>query len=103
MHQQPAQRWTTECLAQSLAVSRSTLARRFQDAAGRSPGTYLTQWRMDLAARQLRDTQAGIEAIALSVGYTSVYAFNRAFCRIKGLPPARFRHDSRQAKAVTEV
>lgn len=103
MHQQPARRWTTEHLAQSLAVSRSTLARRFQDATGQSPGSYLTQWRMDLAAQRLRDTQAGVEAIALSVGYTSVYAFNRAFHRAKGQPPARFRHDSRQADAAAVV
>jgi transcriptional regulator GlxA family with amidase domain len=58
---------------------------------------------MDLAAQRLRDTQAGIETIALSVGYTSVYAFNRAFHRTKSQPPARFRHDSRQADAVTVV
>jgi AraC-like DNA-binding protein len=43
------------------------------------------------------------ELIALSVGYTSVYAFSRAFHRAKGQPPARFRHDSRQADTVAVV
>ncbi|MCT2591587.1 helix-turn-helix transcriptional regulator [Streptomyces sp. N2-109] len=89
--------WTTETLAAALAVSRSTFTRRFQDATGKSPGAYLTQWRMDLAARQLRDTDAKIETIARSVGYTSVYAFNRAFSRTRFLPPARFRLGSRQS------
>lgn len=103
MHEQPARPWTTEHLAQALAVSRSTLTRRFQDATGQNPGTYLTQWRMNLAARQLRDTDTSVETIARSVGYTSVYAFNRAFHRTRGLPPARFRRDSRQPVTITEA
>ncbi|MFC0863656.1 AraC family transcriptional regulator [Sphaerimonospora cavernae] len=91
MHQQPARSWTTETLARDLTVSRSTLTRRFQDVTGQSPGAYLTRWRMDLAARRLRDTDDSIETIARSVGYTSVYAFNRAFRRTRSQPPARFR------------
>ncbi|MGW6462095.1 cupin domain-containing protein [Streptomyces sp. NPDC055078] len=100
MHQQPDQPWATETLARALAVSRSTLTRRFQDATGQSPGAYLTQWRMDLAARRLRDSDASVESIARSVGYTSVYAFNRAFSRARSLPPARFRHESRRTAAT---
>ncbi|MDJ1136946.1 AraC family transcriptional regulator [Streptomyces iconiensis] len=96
MHREPDRPWSTEALAQALAVSRSTLTRRFREAAGQSPGAYLTRWRMDLAARQLRDTDTKVESIARSVGYTSVYAFNRAFSRTRSLPPARFRRDSRR-------
>ncbi|WP_037911651.1 AraC family transcriptional regulator [Actinacidiphila yeochonensis] len=96
MHERPARPWTTERLAQELAVSRSTLTRRFQDATGQNPAEYLTRWRMDLAARQLRDTDTGIDTVARSVGYTSVHAFNRAFHRTRGLPPARFRTTSRE-------
>jgi hypothetical protein len=55
---------------------------------GESPSAYLTRWRMDLAARRLRDTDDSLEAIAQSVGYTSVYAFSRAFHRIRSPPPA---------------
>ncbi|MGW4028855.1 cupin domain-containing protein [Streptomyces sp. NPDC004838] len=99
MHQRPGHPWTTDTLARALAVSRSTLSRRFQDATGQSPGGYLTQWRMDLAARRLRDTDDSIEAISRAVGYTSVYAFNRAFHRARSLPPARFRRDARQPDA----
>ncbi|MEV6012084.1 AraC family transcriptional regulator [Streptomyces sp. NPDC051976] len=103
IHAQPAHPWTTERLAQLLAVSRSTLNRRFHEATGRNPAEYLVQWRMDIAARRLRDSDAGIEVIARSVGYTSVYAFNRAFHRTRGLPPARFRHASRQESVAADV
>lgn len=46
---------------------------------------------MDLAARRLRDTDDTLETIARSVGYTSVYAFNRAFHRTRAQPPGRYR------------
>jgi AraC-like DNA-binding protein len=46
---------------------------------------------MDLAARRLRDGDDALEAIARSVGYTSVHAFSRAFSRARGEPPGRYR------------
>jgi AraC-like DNA-binding protein len=56
-----------------------------------APGAYLTSWRMDLAARRLRDTDESAGAIARSLGYTSEYAFNRAFARARNMPPGRYR------------
>jgi AraC-like DNA-binding protein len=75
-----------------VAVSRATLARRFSTLVGQTPLAYLTNWRMELAAHRLRYTDDPIGPIAHTVGYTSEYAFNRAFTRIRGLPPGRFRH-----------
>jgi hypothetical protein len=56
---------------------------------------------MDLAARRLRDTDDSLEAIARSVGYTSVHAFSRAFSRLRAPrpgstapPPAKSRGDA---------
>jgi AraC-like DNA-binding protein len=95
LHQDPARAWTAEILAAELSVSRATLSRRFLAVAGETPGNYLTRWRMDLAARRLRDTDETLEAIARSVGYTSVYAFSRAFSRVRGEAPGRFRATSR--------
>jgi AraC-like DNA-binding protein len=46
---------------------------------------------MDLAARRLRDTDDSLEAVARSVGYTSVYAFSRAFSRLRSQPPGQYR------------
>ncbi len=91
LHADPAGPWTTATLASAVAVSRATLSRRFAAAVGESPGAYLTRWRMDLAAQRLRDTDDPIDAIASGVGYTSVYAFNRAFSRARSVPPGRFR------------
>ncbi|MDO8189152.1 AraC family transcriptional regulator [Conexibacter sp. JD483] len=91
LHDDPARPWTTAALADEIAVSRATLSRRFAAAVGETPGAYLTRWRMDLAARRLRDSDDSLDAIAQAVGYTSVYAFSRAFSRARAQPPGRFR------------
>ncbi|HEY4020157.1 MAG TPA: AraC family transcriptional regulator [Pseudonocardiaceae bacterium] len=97
LHQDPARAWTTESLAAELAISRTTLARRFRTVAGETPGSYLTRWRMDLAAVRLRDTDDTLDVIARSVGYTSVYAFSRAFRRARQHAPGRYRNAARAA------
>ena len=100
LHQDPARDWTTATLAAEIHVSRATLSRRFPAVVGQTPAAYLTRWRMDLAALRLRDTDDDLETIACSVGYTSVYAFSRAFSRAHTEPPGRYRVSSRmQAKS----
>ncbi len=96
MHEDPARAWTASTLAHEVAVSRSTLARRFAAVVGQTPAAYLTRWRMDLAARRLRDTDDSLETVAASVGYDSVYAFSRAFSRAKTRPPGRYRTEARR-------
>jgi len=91
IHADPARRWTTETLAAAIAVSRSTLTRRFPAAVGQAPAAYLTQWRLDLAARRLCTTDQPVESIAADVGYNSVPAFSRAFARSHGAAPGRYR------------
>jgi AraC-like DNA-binding protein len=95
LHQEPSREWTTASLANELGISRATLARHFPAAVGQTPAAYLTQWRMDLAALQLRDSNESLEQIAAHVGYTSVYAFSRAFQRARGLPPGSYRQHAR--------
>lgn len=102
IHADPARAWTTTTLARATAVSRATLARRFPAVAGETPAAYLTRHRMDLSARRLRDTDDSLEQIAHAVGYTSVYAFSRAFRRTRALPPGRYRSLARRAPGAAE-
>ena len=95
LHAQPGRDWTVDSLAAAAGVSRATLARRFPAQVGATPAAYLTRWRMDLAAQRLRDTNDTAGAIARSLGYTSEYAFNRAFTRARQIPPGRYRAQSR--------
>ena len=102
LHTQPGRGWTVDSLAAAIGVSRATLARRFPAQVGRTPAAYLTGWRMDLAAVRLRDTDDTVGAIARSLGYTSEYAFNRAFTRARRIPPGRYRAQSRGGRAAPD-
>jgi len=95
LHDRPEFPWTVERLAAEVSVSRATLARRFAELVGEPPLRYLTRWRMDLAARRLRETTDPLEAIARSLGYTSEFAFSRAFSRMRDEPPGRYRRRAR--------
>jgi AraC-like DNA-binding protein len=98
LHAQPGRSWTVSSLAASTGVSSATLARRFTAKVGEPPAAYLTRWRMDLAALRLRDTNDTVGAIARSLGYTSEYAFNRAFTRHRHTSPGRYRTQARPAQ-----
>ena len=96
LHERPAHAWTTEELAREAGLSRSAFADRFAELIGMPPMRYLGGWRMQMAARELRDGNLPIAKIAYEVGYESEAAFNRAFKRDFGVPPAAWR---RQAQA----
>ncbi|WP_210592995.1 AraC family transcriptional regulator [Streptomyces sp. GESEQ-35] len=91
MHGDPAHPWQLEELARAAAMSRTTFAVRFKEAAGVPPLTYLLNWRMSLAARALRQDTAPVATLARSVGYTSESAFSNAFKRAVGVAPRRYR------------
>ena len=91
LHSEPARAWTLDELARRAACSRSTLNERFSRLVGRAPMQYLAEWRLQLAAELLRETTLGVSAVAYRVGYESEAAFNRAFKRAIGTPPARWR------------
>jgi len=95
LHRNPAQPWTIAELARQTGVSRSVLAERFRHFLGEPPMTYLTRWRMQLAAGALKNSSRGVAEIAEGAGYESEAAFNRAFKREFGVPPARYRAEAR--------
>lgn len=91
LHEQPAHPWTVDELARKVGLSRSALGQRFTALIAAPPMQYLTRWRTSLAARQLRESNDSIIRVATEVGYESEAAFNRAFKREFGLPPAAWR------------
>ncbi|QES44510.1 AraC family transcriptional regulator [Streptomyces venezuelae] len=87
----PAHPWTIAHLAAKAGVSRAALARRFAELVGEPPMTYLTNWRLALAADLLRDTDLTIAAIAHRIGYGSAFALSGAFKRVYGVSPQEHR------------
>jgi AraC-like DNA-binding protein len=59
--------------------------------------TYLTAWRLALAADRLASSAATTAAIAAEVGYSNAFTFSAAFTRAYGTNPTSYRRP-RQAK-----
>jgi len=102
LHRRPEHAWTLAELATTAGTSRSVLMERFTRYLSDSPIAYLTGWRLRLAAQALTSSAKGVADIAAGVGYESEAAFNRAFKRAFGLPPARYRREAKESANARE-
>ncbi|WP_367130650.1 AraC family transcriptional regulator [Saccharothrix sp. HUAS TT1] len=91
IHDEPQRAWTVAELAARAGVSRAALARRFTSLVGVPPLTYLTEWRMDVAATLLTQPDATVDSVARAVGYGDGFAFSTAFKRVRGVRPSDHR------------
>jgi AraC-like DNA-binding protein len=91
LHDNPARAWTVAALAAEVGVSRASLARRFTDLVGEPPMSYLTDWRLALAADLLREPGATVGSVARKVGYGSPFALSAAFKRVRGVSPQEYK------------
>jgi len=87
----PDRRWTLASLAAAVGISRAGLARRFGNLVGEPPMTFLTTWRLALAADLLSETSHTLEHIAHQVGYSNAFALSAAFSRERGISPREHR------------
>ncbi|QKJ88509.1 AraC family transcriptional regulator [Paramixta manurensis] len=94
IHGDPARDWGLEELARKAGMSRTSLAVRFREMMGVPPLTYLTQWRMYIARRELL-AGASISEAAAAVGYYSESAFSKAFKRVMAVAPGQYRRTAR--------
>lgn len=88
----PEHAWTVAELATAGGVSRAAFARRFTDVVGEPPMTFLTGWRLALAADLLREPGATIATVARQVGYSTPFALSTAFKREYGVSPRDHRN-----------
>lgn len=96
LHDDPARQWTVADLAAEVGASRAAFARRFAEVMGEPPMTYLTSWRLALAADLLLEPGATLGSVAARVGYSSPFALSAAFTRVRGVSP----RDHRTAELV---
>ncbi|MGV4986786.1 helix-turn-helix transcriptional regulator [Streptomyces sp. NRAIS4] len=93
----PARRWTVAEPAARVGISRAAFAARLSALVGELALTFLTGWRIALAAELLRDAETTVAAVAREVGYEDPFAFSVAFKRTpSGSLRPRERAPSRQ-------
>jgi AraC-like DNA-binding protein len=95
IQQSPERPWTVAQLAAAAGMSRTVFARQFGNLTGEPPMSYLTRWRMTVAARLLRETDLPIDSVAVRVGYGSPFAFGKAFKKSMGNSPGAYRRANR--------
>ena len=89
LHGRPTDAWTLEELASEARRIPLVLADRFAHLVGYPPIQYLTQWRMQMAAKRLADPGVSIASVVYEVGYELEAAFSRAFKAFKKQSAAR--------------
>lgn len=80
-----------ECIARDVGLTTRSLARRFEDECGTSWRAVLRRMRVLRAIEELAAGEDSVTTIAYAVGYTSLSAFNAAFCDLTGRTPTQYR------------
>ena len=78
-------------LAEEFGMSVSTLSREFQKNLGQGFLDSLHQMRIEEAKYAIENTNASLNDIAISVGYTNTLTMTRAFKKYLGCTPGSFR------------
>lgn len=92
LHRDPSRHWTVATLADAVGMSRSPFAAKFTALVGEPPLSYLTNWRLHLAATLLGEEDITVNELAEKVGYESAASFSKAFRRRFGKSPTEFSH-----------
>jgi len=100
VHDNPAERWTLARLAKAAGMSRATFSRRFAVHTGASPLGYVSELRMERARSLLARGDEPVSAVAVAVGYASLFAFSRAFKRHVGCAPTVYRVRERGSRPI---
>jgi len=95
IHTRPEHPWTMASLAGLCHMARTTFATRFQQHTGVPPMGYLARWRVQAAARLLREQRMSLDEAADRVGYSTGAILARAYKRVLGTSPRAHAQSAR--------
>lgn len=85
---------TIDSLAAYCNINRSYLCRLFKSAYGIGPKEYLLNFRMSIAVSLLSNRHTAIKVVGISVGYENQLHFSKAFKKVYGVSPAKWRQNN---------
>ena len=86
-------------LADRMSMSVRHFERVFTREVGTTPSQYVLQMRVEAARRLLERTERGLKHVASAAGFGSVDVMRRAFVRLLGITPRRYRELAEQSTA----
>lgn len=87
---------SVERLGEAVALSRTAFTEKFSRMVGMTPKSYLVNWRMQKARRQLQSSELSMYEIAEMAGYSSEAAFSKAFKQFFEITPGQVRRQIKQ-------
>ena len=90
-------RLSLEDLAGRMSMSIRNFERVFTREVGTTPSQYVLQMRVESARRRLERTDQGLKQVAASAGFGNVDVMRRAFVRLLGITPRRYRELAEQS------
>ncbi|UZJ78541.1 helix-turn-helix domain-containing protein [Fictibacillus sp. KU28468] len=91
IHEHYASELSLEELAKASRLSKYHFIRTFKEAAGCTPGQYVTKVRLERAIDLLRTTALDITTIGFAVGFGSLTTFERSFKKRYGCSVSHYR------------
>lgn len=82
---------SVEDLAHRMSMSVRNFERVFTREVGTTPSQYVLQTRVEAARRQLERSERGLKQVASSTGFSNIDVMRRAFVRLLGITPRRYR------------
>jgi AraC-like DNA-binding protein len=88
-----------EALARDAHMSAGHFSRRFRQAYGESPYSYLMTRRIERAMALLRGGDMSVTEVCFEVGCSSLGTFSTRFTELVGMPPGAYRRHEAGAMA----
>ncbi|OKI20389.1 AraC family transcriptional regulator [Nocardiopsis sp. TSRI0078] len=88
-----------EALARGVNMSAGHLSRRFRQAYGESPYSYLMTRRIERAMALLRRGDLSVTEVCFTVGCSSLGTFSTRFAELVGVPPSVYRRRAERSTA----
>jgi AraC-like DNA-binding protein len=89
-----AQPLDVPALARGVGLSSGHLSRRFRQAYGESPYSYLMTRRIERAMTLLRHGELNVTEVCFTVGFSSLGTFSTRFTELVGVPPSVYRREA---------
>ncbi|QNA92624.1 MULTISPECIES: helix-turn-helix transcriptional regulator [unclassified Microbacterium] len=89
-----------EALARGVHMSAGHLSRRFRDAYGESPYSYLMTRRIERAMALLRRGDLSVTEVCFEVGCSSLGTFSTRFSELVGVAPSVYRERAANVEGI---
>jgi len=83
-----------DAFCKELGLSKSNLYRKIKQITGYSPNEFIRNFRLETAAKMLKETDMSITEVYCAVGYNSLAYFSNSFKTLYGVSPSEFKNRS---------